>query len=106
MTSAKIALLSTAAIFALGLTTLPAGAALTTGQVLNTPVDAGAPPKNDEQASKKAAAAAPTMGEALHTPVDKGEPPKEMQEAAKKAAAAAPTMGEALHTPVDKGPPS
>ena len=103
MTSAKIALLSTAAIFALGLTTLPAGAALTTGQVLNTPVDAGAPPKSAAEASKKAAPV-PTMGEALHTPVDKGEPPKEMQEASKKAAAAAPTMGEALHTPVDKGP--
>jgi hypothetical protein len=103
MTSAKIALLSTAAIFALGLTTLPAGAALTTGQVLNTPVDAGAPPKSAAEASKKAAPG-PTMGEALHTPVDKGEPPKEMREASKKAAAAAPTMGEALHTPVDKGP--
>jgi hypothetical protein len=98
MTSAKFALLSTAAIFALGLTTLPAGAALTTGQVLNTPVDVGAPPKEMQDAAKKAAAAAPTMGEALHTPIDKGEPPKQMQEASKKAAAAAPTTGEALHT--------
>jgi hypothetical protein len=61
---------------------------LTTGQVLNTPVDAGAPPKSAAEASKKAAPG-PTMGEALHTPVDKGEPPKEMQEASKKAAAAA-----------------
>jgi hypothetical protein len=102
MTSAKIALLSTAAIFALGLMTLPAGAALTTSQVLNTPVDTGAPPKASADAAKKAAPG-PTMGEALHTPVDKGEPPKEMEEASKKAAAAAPTMGEALHTPVDKG---
>ena len=83
--------------------TQPQLTGLTTGQVLNTPVDAGAPPKSAAEASKKAAPG-PTMGEALHTPVDKGEPPKEMQEASKKAAAAAPTMGEVLHTPVDKGP--
>jgi hypothetical protein len=78
--------------------TQPQLTGLTTGQVLNTPVDAGAPPKSAAEASKKAAPG-PTMGEALHTPVDKREPPKEMQEASKKAAAAAPTMGEAVAYP-------
>jgi len=98
MTSAKIALLATAAIFALGLTTMPAGAARTTGHALNKPADIRA------QDAKKAPAA-PTMGQVLNTPVDVGEPSKELKDAAKKSAAAAPTMGEALHTPVDKGSP-
>jgi hypothetical protein len=105
MKSARFVLLSTAAIFALGLTTLPAGAALTTGQVLNTPFDTGGPSPAAVDASKNAPAA-PTTGQVLNTPVDAGLPPKEMQDAAKKSAAAAPTMGEVLHTPVDKGPPS
>jgi hypothetical protein len=105
MTSAKFALLSTAAIFALGLMTLPAGAAVTTGEVLNTPVDTGDPSLAAQEAAKTAPAA-PTTGQVLNTPVDAGLPPKEMQDAAKKSAAAAPTTGEALHTPVDKGPPS
>jgi hypothetical protein len=42
------------------------------GEALHTPVDKGEPPKEMQEASKKAAAAAPTMGEVLHTPVDKG----------------------------------
>jgi len=105
MTSAKFALLSTAAIFALGLMTLPAGPAVTTGEVLNTPVDTTGPSLAAQEAAKTAPAA-PTTGQVLNTPVDAGLPPKEMQDAAKKSAAAAPTTGEALHTPVDKGPPS
>lgn len=103
MTSAKIALLGTAAIFALGLTTMPAGAARTTGHALNKPADIRGPSKAAQDAKK--APAAPTMGQALNTPVDVGEPSKELKDAAEKSAAAAPTMGEALHTPVDKGSP-
>jgi hypothetical protein len=105
MKSARFALLSTAAIFALGLTTLPAGAAVTTGQVLNTPVDTGGPSPAAQEAAKSASAA-PTTGQVLNTPVDTGLPPKEMQDAAKKSAAAAPTTGQVLNTPVDKGLPS
>ena len=72
MTSAKIALLATAAIFALGLTTMPAGAARTTGHALNKPADIRGPSKAAQDAKK--APAAPTMGQALNTPVDVGEP--------------------------------
>jgi hypothetical protein len=102
MIAVKCALLGSAALIALGLATGPAVAATTTGQILNTPVDVGTPPAENQEAAKKAAAAAPTMGQVLNTPIDVGEPPGEMKEAAKKTAAAAPTTGEVLNTPVDK----
>ena len=81
MTSAKIALLATAAIFAPGLTTTPAGAARTTGHALDKPADIRGPSKAAQDAKK--APAAPTMGQALNTPVDVGEPSKELKDAAR-----------------------
>jgi hypothetical protein len=103
MTSAKIALLGTAAIFALGLTHCLPEPARTAGHALNKPADVRGPSKAVQDPKK--APAAPTMGQALNTPVDVGGPSKKLKDAAKKSAAAAPTMGEALHTPVDKGSP-